>query len=264
MGGCFAPTLKAFAASQSNPVCMFLAPAVHGYLQLPERFRRIQFPQNWTVWTGAVLRLEITPMTDLNPQEYHDRFLTLLPRLRGHARVYFRFVRCPQRKDDLTAEAIALAWSWYVKLVQRGMDPHAFKATLVHRALQQARAHRALCGQAGGKDALSPVAQRRHNFLAQAWPEFDIADPKNPLTSALVDNTRTRPDVQAMFRIDFSGWLASLPRRHQALAIDLLRGEKLSAVAQKYNRSCARISQLRRELRQSWEEYNSDQVETFA
>jgi hypothetical protein len=55
--------------------------------------------------------------------QLHDRFLTILPRIETHARIYFRGIRCPHRKADRIAETIALAFEWFRRLVQRGMDP---------------------------------------------------------------------------------------------------------------------------------------------
>src|SRR4051794_33552931 len=100
--------------------------------------------------------------TDLAPcpsaHALHAGFLLLLPRLAAHGRAYFRHVACPQLRDDLAAEAVAIAWAWYCRLARRGKDPHSFAATFVHRALLQARCHRRLCGSHKAKDALSPLA----------------------------------------------------------------------------------------------------------
>ena len=39
----------------------------------------------------------------------HLRFLSFLPRIEAHARVYFRDVRCRDNRADRIAETIALA-----------------------------------------------------------------------------------------------------------------------------------------------------------
>jgi DNA-directed RNA polymerase specialized sigma24 family protein len=98
----------------------------------------------------ATLTATLTPSL----ASLHAGFLELLPRLEQQAGAYFRFVKCPQKKDDLTAEAVAIAWSWYRRLMKRGKNPHEFAATFIHRALCQARSHRRLCGQQKGKDVL--------------------------------------------------------------------------------------------------------------
>jgi len=40
----------------------------------------------------------------------HAGFLQLLPRLQIHGRVYFRHLKCRQRRQDTVAEMTALAW----------------------------------------------------------------------------------------------------------------------------------------------------------
>src|SRR5262245_507607 len=62
---------------------------------------------------GAVPRTETFPMTQtVNTQpraaaRLHAGFLALLPRIETHARIFFRGVKCPGKRDDLIAEAIA-------------------------------------------------------------------------------------------------------------------------------------------------------------
>ena len=50
------------------------------------------------------------------------RFLGILPRIKTHARIYFRNVKCACKKADFIAEVIALAWKWFVRLAGRGKD----------------------------------------------------------------------------------------------------------------------------------------------
>jgi hypothetical protein len=187
--------------------------------------------------------------------ELQAGFLEFLPRLEQQAGAYFRHVHCLQKKDDLTAEAIAIAWKWYCRLLRRGKNPHEFPATFVHRALCQARAHRRLCGQQKGKDALSPLAQSRHGFITQTLPAHETGVAENMVIDALADNTQTPPPEQVAFRLDFPVWLASLTERKRLVALDLMAGERTLAVAEKHRLSPARVSQLRLELLHSWHEF---------
>ena len=43
----------------------------------------------------------------------HARFLMMLPRIETHAKVYFRYIRCADKRADQIAETIALAWKWF-------------------------------------------------------------------------------------------------------------------------------------------------------
>ena len=63
---------------------------------------------------GAV-SLEVVPMNRPVPvvagvciDVLHARFLRLLPKIEGHARIFFRGVRCPVRQEDLVQECIGL------------------------------------------------------------------------------------------------------------------------------------------------------------
>src|SRR5262245_50127836 len=55
--------------------------------------------------------------------QVHAAFLAdVLPRVEAHGRVYFRHVRCPERKEELLSELRGLVWKWYVRLVRRGKN----------------------------------------------------------------------------------------------------------------------------------------------
>src|SRR5947208_2379963 len=57
-----------------------------------------------------------SPSSSPAPQ---DVFLTLLPRVKLHARIRFRFIRCEDRKEEAIAEAVALVWQWCLRLLER-------------------------------------------------------------------------------------------------------------------------------------------------
>jgi hypothetical protein len=55
--------------------------------------------------------LSQTSMQPHRPVSLHAGFLALLARIQTHARIHFRHVRCPGRRDDLVAEAVAISWN---------------------------------------------------------------------------------------------------------------------------------------------------------
>jgi hypothetical protein len=75
---------------------------------------------------------------------------------------------------------------------------------------------------------------------------------------ALHDNTRSAPDQAAMFRIDFRHWLGTLPERNRRIVVDLLLGERTSAVAGKHAITASRVAQLRREFHRGWHEFQGE------
>jgi hypothetical protein len=104
------------------------------------------------------------------PDPQHARFLALLPRIERHARIYFRDIKCPDRKEDCVREAVALAWAWYRRLAARGRDPGQFASALAGFAARAARCGRRLAGQESANDVLSEHAQRRRGFTVSSLP----------------------------------------------------------------------------------------------
>jgi len=78
----------------------------------------------------------------LSESALHAGFLSILPRIEQHARIYFRYLRCPDLKEDAVVETIALAWSWYRRLVRRGKDVARFVSTLASYAARAVKNHR--------------------------------------------------------------------------------------------------------------------------
>jgi DNA-binding NarL/FixJ family response regulator len=104
---------------------------------------------------------------------------------------------------------------------------------------------------------LSPLAQRRHHFSVESLPRRSTLS-GNIFAEALRDNTKSPPDEQATFRVDFPHWLGSLGQRARRIAEDLALGEKTQDLARKHGLSQGRISQLRRELHSDWQRFCGD------
>jgi hypothetical protein len=180
----------------------------------------------------------------------HARFLSILPRIATHGRVYFRHLRRADREEAIQ-EMVALSWKWFLRLAGRGKDATRFPSALASYAARAVRSGRRVCGQERGRDALSPSAQRRHGFLVSALPEVSTLS-DNPLSEALADNTRTPPDEQCAFRLDFPAWRLSRAERDRRIIDELMRGERTLDVAGRHGLSPARVSQLRREFHADW------------
>jgi hypothetical protein len=191
------------------------------------------------------------------------RFLMMLPRVELHARIYFRFLP-HDRKEEAVAETVALAWRWFLRLVERGKDATQFVSALASFAARAVLSGRRLCGQLPARDVLSEVAQRRHGFTVQALPQstrhpFDEVYMSvhgqrhiDALEDMLRDNTVTPPPDQAAFRIDFSAWRSTRTERDRRLMADLMLGERTSHVSRKYGITAGRVSQLRRDFHDDW------------
>ena len=133
--------------------------------------------------------------TSATADHLHVVFLALLPRIERHGRVYFRHLKCPHRRADAVAEMVAVAWRWHLRLARRGKDVTRFPSALAAYAARAVRGGRRVCGQEKGKDALSPLAQRRHGFVVSSIPDGSKLD-ANVFSDALIDNTVTPVDEQ--------------------------------------------------------------------
>src|SRR4051794_26836091 len=100
----------------------------------------------------------------------HAAFLALLPKLQTHAAIYFRDIRCPDRKADKLAECEALAWKWFLRLAEQGKDINQFLMAFVFLVARAVRRGRGACGMGRADVVLSPVAQQRHDFKVAALP----------------------------------------------------------------------------------------------
>jgi hypothetical protein len=187
--------------------------------------------------------------------DLHQLFLAVvLPRLKTHAAVCLRDVRCPHRRDELRSELFALGWAWYVRPVDQGKRPEQFPTAIATFAGRAVKAGRRLCGQDKVNDVLSPLAQRRRGFAVSSLPQFSSLD-GNAFDEALHDNTRTPPDEQAAFRCDFPDWVRTRWHRDRRLIDDLMLGERPADLAAKFGLSPGRLSQLRREFFDDWSRF---------
>src|SRR5262249_29387708 len=226
----------------------------------------LRFPRPRAVLvTGTALPEGVVPMSAAVPgvrtadtptaDELHRRFLAILPVIERHGRVCFGRLKCQHRLEEALAEMAALAWKWFLRLVEQGKDAADFPATLAAYAARAVRSGRRVCGQERARDVLSPRAPKRQHFTVQPLPAYEPGVEATATVDALRDNTGTPPDEQAAFRIDFPAWLRRLGDRNGRIAQDMALGERTQELAGKYGTSQARISQLRREFRDDWRRF---------
>jgi hypothetical protein len=199
------------------------------------------------------------PVTHSSP-DLQFAFLSILPRIEKHGRIYFRHLRCPETKADAVGEMVALSWRWFVRLAQRGKDATQFPSVLATFAARAVRSGRRLCGKEKAKDVLSPEAQRRHGFVVTKLPDVSTLH-GSPLDEALRDNTRSEVPEQVAFRLDFPAWRLTRTDRDRRVIDDMMAGEGTMALADRYGLSPARVSQLRREFHADWQTFCGERTE---
>ena len=119
-------------------------------------------------------------------------FLSILPRIERHARIYFRSVRCPGKREDAVAETIAISWQWFLRMAQRGKDAREFPSALASYAARAVKYGRRVCGQEKSKEVLSPSAQYRRGFCVETLPDVHTSE-DNPFTEAAWRTTCKAP-----------------------------------------------------------------------
>jgi hypothetical protein len=192
------------------------------------------------------------------PFTWQRGFLELLPAIQRFARFAFRHLD-PAGRDEAVAEATAIALVAYRRLVDRGRQSIAYASPLARYAVLHVRSGRRVGGPQDHADVLSRVAQQRHGFQVNSLHRADHA--RAPWVEKLVvEDRRATPADVAATRIDFCSWLATLPRRQREIARVLASGETTKTAARQFAVTEGRISQVRRELAESWARHQGETV----
>jgi hypothetical protein len=158
----------------------------------------------------------------------------------------------------------ALAWLWYVRLINRGRDPQDFVATFVTLLARSVNSGRRLAGMMKAKDVMNPAAQRRHGFRVEPLPgstrtfhDHLYSSPRgqklhDAFEERLCDNAITPVPDQVQFRLDFPAWLETLTPRERRMIREMANNERTLDLSKEFEVSPSRISQMRREFQTGW------------
>lgn len=184
-----------------------------------------------------------------------DRFLAMLPALQMQFRLAFRHFE-PERQEDALSEAVADAFTAYVRLWQRGRPEAALPTPLARFAVRHWFAGRRVGTALNKRDVSSPYAQRQKGITLERLDRYDTRN--EVWREVALEDRRTPVPDQAAFRIDFPIWLRQLSHRDRRIAMRLAEGARTSEVARTFRLSWARVSQLRREFQESWERFHGE------
>ena len=186
--------------------------------------------------------------------KWHAPFLRMLPAIRTHARVAFRHLD-PEAREEAVQEVIANACRAYKRLVELGKTDIAYAGALARYGVAQVKDGRRVGGRLNVRDISSEYCQRRKNVTVERLDKFDKEDGWQEI---VVEDRHATPADIARIRIDFGSWLGTLRHRDRRIAETLSVGETTGDVAQRFRVSASRVSQLRRELQDSWDEFCGD------
>ncbi|MCA9069285.1 MAG: hypothetical protein KDA84_10200 [Planctomycetaceae bacterium] len=183
----------------------------------------------------------------------HERFEAFLQRLRVYIRMELR--RSFWRDyEDIVQECTAIAWRSYLRLALRGIDGSRFVSKLAHYAVRSVRNGRRIAGGVRRNDVFVWQTQTRCSFCVRALVvRSDSA--KTGWRELVIEDKRTTPADVVVCRLDFEAWLKSLPRRKRRIAEVLSESHSTKDTAKRFHLTWGRISQLRRELADSWWEF---------
>jgi len=183
-----------------------------------------------------------------NPR-WHKVFLTMLPQIVNHARLAFRYLR-PEARGEAVQEVVCNALKAFVRLVQLKKVSLAYPSVLARFGVRQVKDHRKVGGHLNINDVMSRYCQVNKGVTVVRIDQYD--DTEDEWTQLVVEDKTAGPFDIVRTKLDFDDWLHSLPCRHRRLAQYLSLGNRTSDAARKFKVSNGRVSQLRRELAESW------------
>jgi hypothetical protein len=132
----------------------------------------------------------------------------------------------------------------------------AYASALARYGVAQVKDGRMTSGSLNCKDVSSRYCQRLKKVTAERLDYYDEED--DCWCEAIVEDRTAGPAEIARTRIDFDAWLRRLPRRDRRIAQFLSLGNRTSDAARKFSVSEGRVSQLRRELVESWKKFTDE------
>jgi hypothetical protein len=184
-----------------------------------------------------------------------DVFPALLPRLTAYLRSAFSQFP-PGQRDDALQETLASAFVAFSRLCQQGRSQFGVPQSLARYAIAHWFAGRRVGSPLNGNDVLSAYAQRRHAISVEQLEHEE--DSEDAWRASLVADHQTPIPDQVWFRIDFPVWLAQLSSRNRQIATALAQGDTARDVSQRFALSPGRVSQLRREFHESWQQFHGE------
>ena len=189
--------------------------------------------------------------------DWHQQFLKMLPVIRKYANNAFQHLDTEGR-EDAVHEVIANALVAFARLVQLGKADLAYPTVLARYGAAQLREGRRVGNRRRVSEVLAEYAQRKKGFVVERLDRF--RKESGEWLEAVVEDPRTPVPDQVAFRIDFPAWLNSQTKRNRRIAEALAVGSTTGEVARRFKLSPGRISQLRQQFHQSWQEFQGDKV----
>jgi hypothetical protein len=195
------------------------------------------------------------PVSNTIESKHDERFLELVPAIKRYARLSFRQLQS-QEGEEGVCEVVGYAYCAFRRLAELGRLDVAYAQSLARHGVARFRTGRRVGSGQNTRDVFSAAAQGRPGVsLASLSATYSGSE---TWEEALADNRSTPILDQVAFRLDFAAWLRHLSCRDRALIVFLSFGNTSKEAAERFEVSRARISQLRSELKSSWQAFQGD------
>jgi len=176
-------------------------------------------------------------------------FESIIPAIKHTARL--AFCKLPARvREEAIQDVLANAFCAFARLTELGKSDLAFATPLARFAIARYWQGRQMGTKFSTQDVCSCAAQRRRGFALDSLP--------SDLAGLLVDDTKTAVADQVAFRMDFRAWLKTQSQTKRQMAAFLAMGNLAMDAAKKFGVTQARVCQVRRELRTSWQDFQGE------
>jgi hypothetical protein len=186
-------------------------------------------------------------------------YLQLLPAIRRQADFLLQSFD-DETREDATAEILAHTVVAYRNLWIRGRANRAFAAPLTRFAMAAYFAGRRTGTKINSRDAYAVAANKKSSprRISLHAPNRHCGSLVMELLDRSAQSCRWSILDQVAFRLDFGEWLTSLSVRNRDLVAHLAVGYTTLEVSDLFGVTAGRVSQLRRELEASWQEFVGD------
>jgi hypothetical protein len=190
-----------------------------------------------------------------SPNGWHKPFVEMLPQIDRYLRITFRDLN-PDARAEAVQEGLVNALVAYRRLYEKGKVDLAYPTVLARYAASQIRDGRQVAERLNIRDVLSTHAQQKKGIKVERLDRFD--EEEDAWKEVLIEDRHSTPAEVAVARVDFAAWLGLLPARLRKITKLLATGESTGTVAKRFDVSSGRISQLRQELKTSWETFQGE------
>jgi len=189
------------------------------------------------------------------PPSSNHPFLYLLPLIQKIAQSRLHRLQTADR-DDAIQEVVANAFVAYTKLMLSGGEKRAFATPLANFGVRQYWEGRKVGSRTNSRDILAESCRRRRQLKVGSLFRFEA----DHWCELLLEDRRAGPAEIATIRIDFQNWLNSLAPSYRRFAEMLAMGETTNDVARQFHVTPARVSQIRRFLERSWQQFQEPEL----